>query len=95
MVCAGQVSVNELMPTVRHQSDQNLQKNHKKTAKDPITKLSQIIIGNKNLAHTDDDITPSVLYQGSRYHIIGGARLAGELDAKRAIRDGAVLAAQL
>ena len=95
VVCAGQVSVNELMPTIRHQSDQNLQKNHKKTAKNPITKLSQIIIGNKNLAHTDDDITPSVLYQGSRYHIIGGARLAGELDAKRAIRDGAVLAAQL
>ncbi|KAF1051913.1 MAG: 2,4-dienoyl-CoA reductase [Stenotrophomonas maltophilia] len=30
-----------------------------------------------------------------RYHIIGGARLARELDAKRAIREGAELAARL
>ncbi|WP_089603767.1 NADPH-dependent 2,4-dienoyl-CoA reductase [Acinetobacter piscicola] len=29
------------------------------------------------------------------YHIIGGAKLAGELDAKRAIREGAELAAKL
>jgi len=32
---------------------------------------------------------------GARYHIIGGAKLAAELDAKRAIRDGAELAAAL
>lgn len=31
----------------------------------------------------------------SRYHIIGGAKLAGELDARRAIREGAQLAAAL
>jgi 2,4-dienoyl-CoA reductase (NADPH2) len=32
---------------------------------------------------------------GAKYHIIGGAKLAAELDAKRAIRDGAELAAVL
>ncbi|MEG0488369.1 MAG: NADPH-dependent 2,4-dienoyl-CoA reductase [Acinetobacter sp.] len=31
----------------------------------------------------------------ANYHIIGGAKLAGELDAKRAIREGAELAAKL
>ena len=31
----------------------------------------------------------------ARYHIIGGAKLAAELDAKRAIREGAELASQL
>lgn len=31
----------------------------------------------------------------ANYHIIGGAKLAAELDAKRAIREGAALAAQL
>ncbi|MEC8568259.1 MAG: FAD-dependent oxidoreductase, partial [Pseudomonadota bacterium] len=31
----------------------------------------------------------------ANYHIIGGAKLAAELDAKRAIRDGAELAAKL
>jgi len=30
-----------------------------------------------------------------RFHVIGGAKLAGELDAKRAIREGAELAAWL
>nr|WP_050572645.1 FAD-dependent oxidoreductase [Pseudomonas aeruginosa] len=30
-----------------------------------------------------------------RFHLIGGARVAGELDAKRAIREGAMLAARL
>jgi 2,4-dienoyl-CoA reductase (NADPH2) len=29
------------------------------------------------------------------FHVIGGAKLAGELDAKRAIREGAELAARL
>jgi 2,4-dienoyl-CoA reductase (NADPH2) len=33
--------------------------------------------------------------QGPRFHKIGGAALAGELDAKRAIREGAELAARL
>ncbi|WP_144156590.1 NADPH-dependent 2,4-dienoyl-CoA reductase [Paraburkholderia sp. BCC1885] len=32
---------------------------------------------------------------GARYHVIGGAALATELDAKRAIREGAELAARL
>lgn len=32
---------------------------------------------------------------GPRYHVIGGAALASELDAKRAIREGAELAAKL
>jgi 2,4-dienoyl-CoA reductase (NADPH2) len=32
---------------------------------------------------------------GPRFHKIGGAALASELDAKRAIREGAVLAASL
>ena len=31
----------------------------------------------------------------ANYHIIGGAKLAAELDAKRAIKEGAELAAQL
>ncbi len=31
----------------------------------------------------------------SNYHVIGGARFAGELDARRAIREGAQLAARL
>ena len=31
----------------------------------------------------------------ANYHIIGGAKLAAELDAKRAIREGAELAARL
>ncbi len=33
--------------------------------------------------------------QQPHWHIVGGAKLAGELDAKRAIREGAVLAATL
>ena len=52
VVCAGQESVNDLMPTVGE--------------------------------------TPS-----AQYHLIGGAKLAGELDAKRAIREGAELASML
>ena len=31
----------------------------------------------------------------ANYHVIGGAKLAGELDAKRAIREGAEIAAKL
>ena len=52
VVCAGQESVNDLMPAVGD--------------------------------------TPS-----AQYHLIGGAKLAGELDAKRAIREGAEVAAML
>ena len=33
--------------------------------------------------------------QAPRFHLIGGAALATELDAKRAIREGAELAARL
>lgn len=52
VVCAGQESVNDLMPDVA------------------------------------DNLT-------AQYHLIGGAKLAGELDAKRAIREGAELGAML
>lgn len=38
---------------------------------------------------------PENLLTGARYHVIGGAKLAAELDAKRAIREGAELAARL
>jgi 2,4-dienoyl-CoA reductase (NADPH2) len=58
VVCAGQESVNELMPAL--------------TDAKASTKLGK-----------------------TEYHIIGGAKLAAELDAKRAIRDGAELAARL
>ncbi|MGZ3240966.1 MAG: oxidoreductase, partial [Burkholderiaceae bacterium] len=37
----------------------------------------------------------STTASGPRFHLIGGAALATELDAKRAIREGAMLAAQL
>jgi 2,4-dienoyl-CoA reductase (NADPH2) len=33
--------------------------------------------------------------KGPRYHLIGGAKVAAELDAKRAIREGAEVAAAL
>lgn len=36
-----------------------------------------------------------IVMSRAKYHIIGGAKLAAELDAKRAIRDGAELAASL
>lgn len=52
VVCAGQESVNELMPNVGDAPN-------------------------------------------AQYHLIGGAKLAAELDAKRAIRDGAEVAAQI
>lgn len=52
VICAGQESVNDLMPAV------------------------------------GDNLT-------AQYHLIGGAKLAGELDAKRAIREGAEVAAML
>lgn len=57
VVCAGQISVNDLMPQVGDSVSTGLK-------------------------------TP-------QYHIIGGAKLAGELDAKRAIREGAEVAASL
>lgn len=43
------------------------------------------------LAQLDDKGNPV----DSRYHVIGGAKFAGELDARRAIREGAQLAARL
>ena len=39
----------------------------------------------------DAPVTPGA----PRFHMIGGAAMASELDAKRAIREGAVLAASL
>lgn len=41
-----------------------------------------------------NDLMPSDNSNG-KYHLIGGAKLASELDAKRAIREGAEVAAQL
>lgn len=43
----------------------------------------------KDIMPSDDEKTLA------RYHIIGGAKLASELDAKRAIREGAEIAAKL
>ncbi|NNH87827.1 NADPH-dependent 2,4-dienoyl-CoA reductase [Acinetobacter terrae] len=43
----------------------------------------------KDIMPTEDEFTLA------NYHIIGGAKLAAELDAKRAIREGAELAARL
>ena len=40
-------------------------------------------------------VAPSGAASGPQFHVIGGAALAAELDAKRAIREGAVLAARL
>lgn len=60
VVCAGQESVNELMPV-----------------------------------DSSSDKDKAVQKGKTQYHIIGGAKLAAELDAKRAIRDGAELAAKL
>ena len=42
-----------------------------------------------------DELTPATIPAGIRFHKIGGAVLAAELDAKRAIREGAELAARL
>ncbi|RCU50419.1 NADPH-dependent 2,4-dienoyl-CoA reductase [Corallincola holothuriorum] len=41
------------------------------------------------------DLYDQLLQQGASVHLIGGAKLASELDAKRAIRDGAEVAAAL
>ena len=41
------------------------------------------------------DLMPKKESTIANYHIIGGAKLAAELDAKRAIKEGAELAAQL
>lgn len=59
IVCAGQESVNDLMPATTNAHNISMKKGK------------------------------------AQYHIIGGAKLAAELDAKRAIRDGAELAVRL
>ncbi len=41
------------------------------------------------------DLAEALEASGKNFHLIGGARLAGELDAKRAIREGSELAARL
>ena len=42
------------------------------------------------------DLVPTApMPGGPRFHVIGGAALASELDAERAIREGAELAAKL
>jgi 2,4-dienoyl-CoA reductase (NADPH2) len=41
------------------------------------------------------DLAGALEASGRKVHLIGGARLAGELDAKRAIREGSELAARL
>lgn len=42
-----------------------------------------------------DLMPPEAIAGGPRFHLIGGAKLAAELDAKRAIREGAELAVRL
>ncbi|WP_413112044.1 FAD-dependent oxidoreductase [Thaumasiovibrio sp. DFM-14] len=42
-----------------------------------------------------DELSTPLAHKGVAVHVIGGAELAGELDAKRAIRRGVELAAQL
>ncbi len=44
---------------------------------------------------TDDKTAKTAKQSGPRFHKIGGAKLAAELDAKRAIKEGAELAASL
>ena len=51
---------------------------------DALVKATQQAGGNARIA---DDIAAN----GQQVHVIGGARLAGELDAKRAIYEGALL----
>ena len=41
------------------------------------------------------DLLAGLEAQGMTVHLIGGSKLAGELDAKRAIREGFELAAQI
>ncbi len=41
------------------------------------------------------ELQPALEQAGMKVHLIGGANLASELDAKRAIDEGARLAAQL
>ncbi|RFQ19125.1 NADPH-dependent 2,4-dienoyl-CoA reductase, partial [Pseudomonas sp. ATCC 13867] len=41
------------------------------------------------------ELQPTLPAENLRYHVIGGANVARELDAKRAIREGAELAARL
>ena len=41
------------------------------------------------------ELQPTLAAENLRYHVIGGANVARELDAKRAIREGAELAARL
>ena len=42
-----------------------------------------------------NDLVSEVMQQGQKVHVIGGAQNAGELDAKRAIRQGVALALRL
>jgi 2,4-dienoyl-CoA reductase (NADPH2) len=41
------------------------------------------------------DVVPSLEASGKKVHVIGGARVAGELDARRAILEGARVGAQI
>jgi 2,4-dienoyl-CoA reductase (NADPH2) len=51
--------------------------------------------GQEPLAELMPDTASPTPAQAPRFHLIGGAALATELDAKRAIREGAELAARL
>jgi 2,4-dienoyl-CoA reductase (NADPH2) len=51
--------------------------------------------GQESLTELMPDAAAPKPAQGPRFHLIGGAALAAELDAKRAIREGAELAARL
>lgn len=66
------------------------------SGKQRLLKVDHVIIcaGQEPLIDLMPDIQ-SASEHGPRFHRIGGAALATELDAKRAIREGAVLASRL
>ena len=51
--------------------------------------------GQESLADLMPDAVSETQSGAARFHCIGGAALASELDAKRAIREGALLASRL
>jgi 2,4-dienoyl-CoA reductase (NADPH2) len=54
-----------------------------------------VCAGQESLRDLYPTTSGSPAADGPRFHLIGGASVATELDAKRAIREGAELAARL
>jgi 2,4-dienoyl-CoA reductase (NADPH2) len=61
--------------------------------RDEILDVDNVVICAGQLENRD--LADALEARGLTPHVIGGARVAGELDAKRAIRDGSELAARL